>query len=65
MSRPVLLAIDVHERRFHAMDVERRDDMIRNLGSLATAPTQRLGLALIVLGRADTDVFREVATLRR
>jgi nicotinamidase-related amidase len=47
MPRPVLLVIDVQERLFNAMDVERRDDMVRNL-KILTAAAQRLGLPLIV-----------------
>ena len=88
MSRPVLLVIDVQERLFNAMDVERRDDMVRNLTILAadavcsrTRTNHELGLAQArqagavvsatetiifqLLGRADTDVFREVAKLLR
>jgi len=47
MPRPVLLVVDVQERLFDAMDAERRDDMIRNIKTLALT-AQRLDVPIVL-----------------
>ncbi len=47
MAPPALVIVDVQERLFNAMDVERREDMIRNIKILAQT-ARRLGLPIIL-----------------
>lgn len=47
MPHPTLVVVDVQERLFNAMDVERRDEMVRNIKILG-ATAQRLGAPVLV-----------------
>ena len=47
MAHPVVVVVDVQERLFNAMDVERRDDMVANVKILVSA-ARRLDVPVLV-----------------
>jgi nicotinamidase-related amidase len=69
MAGPVLTVVDVQERLFNAMDVERRDDMVSNVKILASA-VRRLDVPVLLteqypkgLGRTLPEVKALLADL--
>lgn len=63
MPRPVLVIVDVQERLFAAMDGERRDEMIANIKTLATA-ARRLGVGMLVTEQYPRGLGRTLPELR-
>jgi nicotinamidase-related amidase len=62
MPGSVLLVVDVQERLFNAMDAERRDDMIRNIKTLAVT-ARRLRLPLIITEQYPKGLGRTLPEL--
>ena len=63
MPKPVLVVVDVQERLFNAMDVERRDDMVRNIKILGAA-ARRLGLPVLATEQYPKGLGRTLPELR-
>ena len=63
MPRPSLLIVDVQERLFNVMDVEYRDDVIRNIKTLAVT-AHRLGIPVIVSEQYPNGWGRTLPELR-
>ncbi len=63
MPRPALVIVDVQERLFAAMDVERRDEMIANIKTLTTA-ARRLGVPVLVTEQYPRGLGRTLPELR-
>jgi nicotinamidase-related amidase len=63
MSRSVLVVVDVQERLFAAMDVERRDEMIATIKTLVTA-ARRLDVPILVTEQYPRGLGRTLPELR-
>jgi nicotinamidase-related amidase len=63
MPRPVLVIVDVQERLFAAMEAERRDAMIANIKTLATA-ARRVGGGLLVTEQYPRGLGHTLPELR-
>jgi len=63
MGHPLLVVVDVQERLFAAMDVERRDEMIRNIKTLCTT-AMRLSLPVIVTEQYPRGLGHTLPELR-
>lgn len=63
MPRPALLIVDVQERLFNVMDAECRDDVIRNIKTLAVT-ANRLDVPVIVTEQSPNGLGRTLPELR-
>jgi nicotinamidase-related amidase len=63
MASPVLVVVDVQERLFNAMDVERRDDMVTNVKILVSA-ARRLDVPVLVTEQYPKGLGRTLPELR-
>jgi nicotinamidase-related amidase len=63
MAHPVVVVVDVQERLFNAVDVERRDDMVTNVKILVSA-ARRLGAPVIVTEQDPKGLGRTLPEIR-
>src|SRR5207245_6886727 len=63
MPQPLLVVVDVQERRFNAMDAERRDEMVRNI-KILSATARRLGLPVLVTAQYPKGLGHTLTELR-
>jgi nicotinamidase-related amidase len=63
MTHSVLVVVDVQERLFNAMDVERRDDMVANVKILVSA-ARRLDVPVLVTEQYPKGLGRTLPELR-
>jgi len=61
MAHPVV--VDVQERLFNAVDAERRDDMVTNVKTLASA-ARRLGVPVLVTEQYPKGLGRTLPEVR-
>ena len=63
MPGPALVVVDVQERLFAAMEIERRDEVVRNIKILGTT-AQRLGIPRVVTEQYPRGLGRTLPELR-
>ena len=63
MPGPALVVVDVQERLFAAMDIERRDEVVRNIKILGTT-AQRLGIPRVVTEQYPRGLGRTLPEVR-